>query len=76
MAVKEFNINVEMEERWIPHSMSMLKEMERCGHIGTSRIVSMFADGDGDFRPKFKADIDFEQVEPRQFADRRIYDAG
>ena len=75
--MKKFVIEVEMQERWIPHFMSMLKYMEHLGNIGSSRSVELFADGDGDFRPKFKTDIEFEMVEP--FADNdgnRIYDAG
>lgn len=75
--MKKFVIEVEMQERWIPHFMSMLKYMEQLGIKGSSRSVELFADGDGDFRPKFKTDIEFEMVEP--FADNdgnRIYDAG
>lgn len=31
--------------------VKMAKIMEWCGHVGTSRNVTFFADGDGDFRP-------------------------
>lgn len=75
--VKKFTIAVEMNERWIPHFMSMLKYMEHLGNIGTSRNVEIFSDGDGDFRPKFKTDIEFEVVEPVADNDgNRTYDAG
>lgn len=61
---KTFNIKVTMEEDWIPHFMSALKRMESLGRIGSSRLVAIFADGDGDFRPTFKTDIEFEKVSP------------
>lgn len=72
---KKFTVEVEMEERWVNHFMSMLNEMEKLGVTGASQTVSLFADGDGDFRPRFKADIDWEEVEP---SDREAnhYDAG
>ncbi len=46
-------IECEMNDRWMPHFLAMLKTMQRLGSIGSSRIVGMFADGDGDFRPEF-----------------------
>lgn len=74
---KKFTIEVEMEERWIPHFMSMLKYMEWLGNAGSSRTVSIFSDGDGDFRPKFQADIEYQNVEPkREEEGDRFYDAG
>lgn len=36
--------------------IKMAKLMQYCGRIGTSRNVTFFADGDGDFRP----DVDFK----------------
>lgn len=45
-----------MNERWIPHFLSMIKYMERLGGLGSSRKVSFYSDGDGDFRPKFTFD--------------------
>jgi hypothetical protein len=74
---KRFTIMCEMEERWIPHFMSMLKYMEYLGNIGSSRKVTLYSDGDGDFRPKFRTDIEYEEVEPRRELDgERTYDAG
>jgi hypothetical protein len=75
--MKKFTITVEMPERWIPHFMSMLKYMQYLGNVGSSRKVALYADGDGDFRPKFETDIEFEKVEP--VSDKggdRLYDAG
>ena len=66
-----------MNERWIPHFMSMLKYMEHLGKIGSSRHVGLFADGDGDFNPKFETGISFTEVEPVSGHDgNAIYDAG
>jgi len=75
--MKKFTIEVEMEERWIPHFMSMLKYIEYLGRVGSSRRVGIFADGDGDFNPKFKADIKWEEKEPvMDERGNRLYDAG
>lgn len=60
---KGFNIHVSMEERWIPYFQSFLKYMESMGSIGHSAMVGFYADGDGDFRPKFTFDIPMEKVE-------------
>lgn len=70
---RKFTIRVEMEERWVSHFISMLKEMEHLGDIGASRTVSLYSDGDGDFRPKFISDIDVDLVKPNLMG---VYDAG
>lgn len=57
-----FNIKVTMEERWINDFCSMLDWMQSCGDIGHSSIVGFYADGDGDFRPKFEIDTDYEKT--------------
>ena len=72
---KKFTIEVEMEERWINCFMSMLNKMENLGRLGASRTVSIFADGDGDFQPKFKSDVEWEKVEPVD-KNNSHYDAG
>jgi hypothetical protein len=75
--MKKFTIEVEMNERWIPHFMSMLKYMEMLGNKGSSRQVGIYSDGDGDFNPKFKTDIEWEAKPPVLDHDgNRIYDAG
>ncbi|ALM56770.1 hypothetical protein [Staphylococcus equorum] len=71
---KKFTIEVEMKERWIDCFMSMLNKMEHLGNLGASRDVSIYSDGDGDFRPKFKADVDWEKVESD--IEDNHYDAG
>jgi len=74
---KTFNIAVTMEERWIPHFMSMLQYMEYLGDLGCGRDVALYADGECDFRPKFKTDIQFEEVDPViNVKGNRVYDAG
>lgn len=54
----KFTIECEMEERWSDPFLSFLLYMEVNGKLGTSEIMGFYADGDGNFRPKFK----FEQV--------------
>ena len=56
-----FNIEVTMKDRWVDDFCSMLKWMETCGEIGHSSFVGFYADGDGDFRPKFSIGADFKQ---------------
>jgi hypothetical protein len=74
---KNFTVKVEMEERWIPHFMSMLKYMEQLGNMGASRQVGIVSDGDGDFRPKFNADVEYDSEEPKWDKEgNRVYDAG
>lgn len=59
----EFNIKVQMKKRWVNDFCSMLKWMESCGNLGHSSIVGFYADGDGDFRPKFEFDCEYEKSE-------------
>jgi hypothetical protein len=75
----KFTIEVEMEDRWVPHFLGMLKQQERLGNIGSSRIVGIYADGDGDYRPKFKWDDSLPKpAKPRQNDGKgnTVYDAG
>ena len=74
----EFAIKVHMGKRWVPHFLSMLKYMESLGGMGSSREVSFYADGDGDFRPKFEFDESLpSDVKPtRDHNGDRFYDAG
>lgn len=74
----EFLIKCRMKERWVPHFCSMLKHMERLGGQGSSRKVSFYSDGDGDFRPKFLFNLDTDEVDPisGQESGEHYYDAG
>lgn len=49
----KFTIEVDMEDRWVPQFLGMLKHMERLGNIGATRVVRFYSDGDGDYNPKF-----------------------
>ena len=76
---KKFNIECEMEERWINYFASFLKNMEANGVIGHSEILGFYSDGDGDFRPKFDFDIDIKKEKPYNYNinDKiNIFDAG
>ena len=57
---------------------SMLKMMESCGQSGMSRIVGMYADGDGNFHPRFSSTFKCSEVkplpEPLKKDDMYIYD--
>lgn len=78
----EFNIKVSMEERWVNDFCSMLKWMESCGNLGHSSVVGFYADGDGDFRPKFVIDYEYEKTTGYRSTIRKlpelevIFDAG
>lgn len=75
--IRKFKINVQMDDRWVPYFMSMLKRMEHDGNIGHSEKVTLFSDGCGDFRPKFYTNIDFELMDPiEQNSRSTTYDAG
>lgn len=76
---KTFTVEATMEERWIPHFLNMLGAMQENGAIGHSGVVGMYSDGDGDFRPKFRVDMHYGNVEPSERTDYKIdaiYDAG
>lgn len=49
-----FTLTCTMSERWVSQFLGMLHQMERLGKIGSSRDVTLYADGDGDFRPRFE----------------------
>ena len=49
----EFTVTCRMRRRWARAFLSMLKYMQWCGDAGHSSYVGLYADGDGDFRPKF-----------------------
>jgi hypothetical protein len=58
-----FNMTVTMKVRWVPHFLGMLKLMQSFGSMGCSRVIGFYADGDGDFRPKFTWDSDSQPKE-------------
>jgi hypothetical protein len=75
---KTFTVTCSMSSRWVPHFLSMLNYMEVLGSVGSSRKVTLYCDGDGDFRPKFKFDLEnLNFVEPVKDDDGdHVYDAG
>jgi len=75
----KFNIEVDMQARWIPHFLSMLKYMQYLGGIGSSRRVGLLSDGDGDFQPKFKWSNELPAANKEPVWEKngdRLYDAG
>ena len=54
----------------------MFERMEYLGNIGSSRVCSFFADGDGSFRPKVKVDyhMDLPEVDDISGVDERTGD--
>ena len=56
----EFTMRVKMQTRWVPYFLGMLQRMQRLGSIGSSREITFFSDGDGDFRPRFEWDLDVQ----------------
>ena len=79
----ELNIKAFIDERWVNDFCSMLKHMELCGNIGHSSVVAFYADGDGDFRPKFEFDKEYKKTNGYRSKDGKelpnievIYDAG
>ena len=74
----KFTIRVEMQDRWVPHFLAMLKYMQQLGGIGASRRVCFLADGDGDFRPKFQWSpaLKSEAKPIKDENGNRLYDAG
>lgn len=77
-----FTVKVTMKKKWVNIFCSMLKWMESCGKIGHSSTVGFYSDGDGDFRPEFEIDTEFEKVEGITNKDKVLpdievlYDAG
>lgn len=74
-----FTIKCTMHPRWITHFLSMLKHMEYLGHIGSSREVGIYSDGDGDFHPSFvwRESLLYNEEKPvRDKNGNVLYDAG
>lgn len=57
------SITYRMKRRWLPHFIAMLKTMQSFGNAGHSGHVAFYADGDGDFRPKFNFYVGTTPVE-------------
>lgn len=74
----KFTIECEIKDRWVPHFLAMLKYMQQLGKLGSSREVTFYSDGDGDFRPEFKWDPSLPEIAnpKRDISGDRLYDAG
>jgi len=74
----KFTIECTMKERWVPYFLAMLKHMEVLGNIGSSRKVTIYADGDGDFHPNFEWDnhLSSDKKPARDNNGDVLYDAG
>ena len=60
----EFTIKCRMRRRWARPFLSMLNHMEWCGQAGHSSMIGLYADGDGDYHPKFEV-AGFEKFPPQ-----------
>lgn len=78
MSKRKFKVDCEMEERWVPHFLAVLKYMQQLGSMGSSRVISIYSDGDGDFHPTFGWDKDLPPVASpaKDKNGDRYYDAG
>ena len=76
--IETFTIKCQMEKRWVRHFLAMLKYMQQLGFLGSSRLVSFYSDGDGDFRPKFEWDssLSADALPVKDQDGNRSYDAG
>jgi hypothetical protein len=75
---RKFIIECEVSERWVDHFCSFLKHLERNGNLGHSALVGFYADGDGDFRPKFNIKTKYEKTGAKKTnkTPEAMYDAG
>jgi hypothetical protein len=75
--IVEFDVHCKMNKAWANEFLSMLKAMQVCGNIGVSRRIALYADGDGDLRPKFSTDFKYTERQPISVAsDTDLFDAG
>lgn len=72
-----FTVHCTMRRRWAKQFLGLLKWFQMLGSIGSSREITFYADGDGDFRPKFEAPMWIEPAEPTKEKDyAAFFDAG
>lgn len=79
MENRKFIIECEVPERWVNDFCAMLNSMQSFGNIGHSGVVGIYADGDGDFRPKFDIHTEWDRAHATKldkFNPMTIYDAG
>lgn len=76
-----FNVKCTMPKVWASHFQSFLREMESYGQRGHSGQISFMADGDGNFRPRFRFTKEYETVQGIQSQNisrkaEQLFDAG
>ncbi len=79
MENRKFIIECEIPERWVNDFCAMLTSMMAFGCAGHSGVVGIYADGDGDFRPKFDIHTNWDNdkaTKLSKFKPMTIYDAG
>lgn len=79
MEKRKFTIECEIPERWVDDFCAMLNSMQSFGNLGHSGVVGIYADGDGDFRPKFNIQTEWDRARAtklEKFNPMAIYDAG
>ena len=54
-----FNVEVDIEEKWVDDFCSFLRYIQFCGDVKNSSIVGFYADGKNGFRANFNIDKDF-----------------
>ena len=60
-----FTVTCTMKRRWAEQFIGMLDCMRRLGSMGSSRTVKFYADGDGDYRPRFRYLAPCHPAQPR-----------
>jgi len=79
MENRKFTIECEIPERWVNDFCAMLEEMQYFGEQGHSGVVGIYADGDGDFRPRFNIMTEYDSAwatQKEKYKPLTIYDAG
>ena len=79
MEKRKFTIECEVPERWVNDFCAMLEEIQYFGEQGHSGVVGIYADGDGDFRPRFNIQTTYDKDKTTKldkFKPMAIYDAG
>jgi hypothetical protein len=76
---RKFIIECEVPERWVNDFCAMLEQMQYFGKQGHSGVIGIYADGDGDFRPNFNIQTEYDSAwatQAERFEPYTIYDAG
>ena len=78
MEKRKFIIECEIPERWVNDFCSFLKYIESNGKAGHSSLVGFYADGDGDFRPEFNINTQYERTSGKEssWPPEVVFDAG